>query len=125
MRSIGYEYGSWLGQMEWTHLSTIRTHYPQTVTSSETIVKRLYSDKNIKGVFFAIEKDRDYKTNNMSHMHVMVNSKKNINRNDLAKALGVNNKAVGYFQEIIDSKAVGVYCAKEIKAPFSHYNIYC
>jgi hypothetical protein len=122
MRSIGYEYGNWLGQMEWTHLSTIRTHYSQTVKSSETIVKRLYRDKSIKGVFFAIERDRDC---NMNHMHLMVNSKKKINREDLAKALGVNNKAVGYFQKIIDSKAVGVYCAKEIKAPFSHHNIYC
>ena len=119
MNTIGLEYGKWLGSMEWNYLATVRPHYRLSANGSDRMMSNLI--KNIDRVFFALERDRGC---NMNHAHVMLKTNKKLNRDGLAKALGLNNKSVGYFDSVLSSLAVSNYCTKHISRAFSHHNFF-
>jgi len=121
MNNIGVEYGKWLGGMEWNYLATVRPHYSMKPIASDRMMSKLVKIKGIDTVFFAVERDMDCK---MNHTHLMIKSSKILDRDGLAKSLGLNNKAVGYFDSVLSSEAVSHYCSKHISKPFSHHNLF-
>jgi len=121
MNRTGLEYGNWLGTMDWDILATIRTHYSLTETSSDRMMSRLIKYKYVDKVFFALERDRNCQ---MNHAHLLLKTNGYLDRDKLAKSLGVNNKAVGYFNDVVSPEAVAYYCTKNITKSYSHYNFY-
>ena len=109
-----------LGTLDWNYIATWRPHYNLTQFSSDKRIQDLISAPEINQVFFALEKDR---YPDMNHAHLLLNAK-HLNRESLAKALGVNKKQVGYFQPVIDKYKVADYCAKEIGRNIVHYNFF-
>ncbi len=121
MNRVGLQYGSWLGQMKWDYIATIRPHYRMTEFSSDKMMHNLSKYRYVDRLFFAIERDRD---STMNHIHLMLKADTTMSREGLAKSLRLNNKAVSYFQPVLSSKAVSNYCAKNISYSFSHHNFY-
>ena len=121
MNTIGLEYGKWLGAMEWNYLATVRPHYSLTPNGSDKMMSKLIKYKNVDTLFFALERDIDCK---MNHVHLMLKTSNKLDRKGLAKALGVNIKAVGYFDSVLSSEAISYYCTKHLSKQFSHHNFF-
>ena len=54
----------------------------------------------------------------------MLKTNTTMSRNQLAKALNVNPKAVGYFQEVGSPQAISYYCTKNITRTDTHHNYF-
>ncbi len=121
MNNIGIEYGKWLSTMEWNYLATVRPHYSLTPNGSDRMMSKLIKYKYIDNIFFALERDIDCR---MNHAHLLLKTSNKLNRKELSKALGLNSKAVGYFDSVLSSEAVSYYCSKHISKPFSHHNFF-
>ena len=121
MYRANLELGKWLGGMEWHYFATVRPHYSLSPTASDRMMSRLTRINGIDNIFYALERDRDC---NMNHAHLMLKTSKQIDWESLSKALGLNNKAVGYFDSILSPEAVSYYCTKYISKSFSHYNFF-
>ena len=121
MNKMGYDYGEWLRTMEWNYLATIRLHYGLTALSSDRMMSKLIKQKGIDRLFFALERDRDCQ---MNHVHLLLQASSFLDRERLAKALSVNNKAVGYFEAVESRKKISHYCSKNLGKSFSHHNFF-
>jgi len=121
MNLVGLEYGKWLGGMTWNFIATVRPHYRLTEYVADRKFQKLTKDPLVHQTFYALEWDRD---TNFTHAHLLLNADNSLSRENLAKKLGVNPKAVGFFQTVVDQKAVSNYCTKQIGTNAIHYNVF-
>ncbi len=121
MNLVGKHYGDWLSPMGFNYIATIRPHYKISDYKSDRMMKELSRYKSIDKLFFALEIDRG---DNMKHLHLMLKANATMNREKLANMIGINRKAVSYFQDVISPEAVSIYCTKYVGYSFSHHNFY-
>ena len=122
MNAIGLEYGKWLSGMEWNYVATIRPHYNLTMFNSDKKMESLCKYKNVDHLFFALEKDRE--GSSINHIHLMLKTNTSMSREQLAKAVGVNPKAVGHFKEVESPEAISYYNTKNISQTALHHNFF-
>ncbi len=121
MNLIAKQYGKWLGGMTWNFIATVRPHYKLTEYIADLKFQRLVEYPSINQTFYALEWDRD---TNFTHAHLLLNADSTLSREDLARKLRLNPKAVGYFQTVADQQAVSNYCSKQIGTKAIHYNFF-
>jgi len=121
MNLVGKQYGDWLSPMGFNYIVTIRPHFRISDWKSDKMMKRVSKYRCVDFLFYAVEKDR---IDNMRHIHLLLKGDETINREKLANMIGINKKAVSYFQEVINPEAVSYYCTKHISYSFSHHNFY-
>lgn len=121
MSKINLEYGKWLSNYDWNFIATLRPHYRLTPSTTDKLMENLSKDKSIYNLFFSLEKD--YQPD-MMHAHLLLKANPLLTRENLTKKLGVNPKAISYFQPVIDPLSVSIYCAKHITYSVSHHNFF-
>tara|TARA_A100001015_G_scaffold155777_1_gene172900 strand:+ start:571 stop:969 length:399 start_codon:yes stop_codon:yes gene_type:complete len=108
------------GMGNWSHIATVRPpNYRLNETNSSTLMKRLYSDRFIRKVFWVLEKD----TSKLNHLHLLLdyidmdNDMKAI-RGRLNIMLGAkrDSQLVGFVDKVEQSKVKGAinYACKYI-----------
>ena len=122
MNKIGLEYGKWLAPMKWNYIATLRPHYKLNMYNSDKKMQSLSKYKMIDKLFFVLENDRDGCP--INHIHLMLKTNTTMSRDLLAKALSVNPKAVGFFQEVTTPEAISYYCTKNLTKKDLHYNFF-
>jgi hypothetical protein len=103
---------------EWKQTITIRPSYRLKSYSSDNLIRKI-ADKLQAVIFYSLEKDR---LDGMSHLHLLID--KNVTRDEICKATGLNPKAVGYVEPIQDNYKVTAYITKHIGNDYSHHNIF-
>ena len=86
-----YDYGKWIGSKKWDYNATIRRHYKQTEFNTKRMMDNLIKHRGINKLFFSIEDDMN---DNMTHVHLLIDTESFYSRDRLARALGINNKSV-------------------------------
>jgi hypothetical protein len=119
MKKTAKLYGDWLSNYSWNLIVTIRRHYRITEYNIQNMIKRFISKGIFKRIFYVIEKDR---LDNMTHIHLLIETPVKYNNKRLAKLLMINVGAIRYLEEVVDSVAVARYCSKDISKNVIHYD---
>ena len=80
---------------------------------------------NINAVFYTLENDRDkwINTSTINHAHLLIYGR-NLTREDIAKSLNINPKAVIGIEKIKCRRNVANYITKSMWHQDSHHNIF-
>lgn len=103
-------YGEWLTSMRWDYNATIRRHFPITEFNASQLMNNLIKHKSVNKLFYCIEQD---KYDNMTHLHLLLDTSTSYSRERLAKELRINKKAVSYLEEVRHSRDIGYYVTKD------------
>ncbi|MDU8886334.1 hypothetical protein RXV94_09195 [Yeosuana sp. MJ-SS3] len=114
------DYGKWIGSANWTYNATIRRHYKLTEFNTKKMMDNLIKQKGMNKLFFSIEDD---KNDNMTHVHLLIDSDSNYSRERLARELGVNMKAVSFLEEVKSIRDIAYYITKGFWKRTSFYDI--
>ena len=120
MSKTTYNYGKWIGSTKWNYNATIRRHYKLTEFNTKGMIDNLIKYKSINKLFYSIEDDMN---DNMTHVHLLIDTNAKYTRERLARELGVNNKAVCFLDEVKDIFDVGQYVTKDFWKRNSFYDI--
>ena len=111
MNKIGLEYGNWLSSMSWTHIATIRRHYPITELNADAMFIKPIKRGVAESIFYAVEPDMN---DNHTHAHLLINSQAKLSRKKLAQLMNMQPQSISYFEKVISNKAVSYYCTKNL-----------
>lgn len=114
------EYGNWLASMKWDYNATIRRHYPLTEFNTSPMMDNLLKHRTINKLFYSIEQDRE---DNMTHVHLLLDTDTHYSRERLSKELSINKKAVSFLEEVKDVSDIGQYVTKDFWKRTSFYDI--
>ena len=80
---------------------------------------------NVNAVFYTLENDRDKwsNTSTINHAHLLIKGR-NLTREDVAKSLNINPKAVIDVEKIKGVNKITNYITKSMWCPDSHHNIF-
>lgn len=107
----GHQFGDAISKYDWTHFATIRPTYKLSETRAEKLAQNLFSNWEVKKLFYSVEKDMH---DNWYHMHLMLDGI-NLTKRTLTEYIGWNDtNVVGYLEKINNKKAVAAYCAKRV-----------
>ena len=110
---------------KWNYTTVIRTHYKLKDHLMDKKVSKMVKTNNINAVFYTLENDRDKwsNTSTINHAHLLIQGR-NLAREDVAKSLNINSKAVIDIEKIKDVKKITNYITKSMWRQDSHYNIF-
>lgn len=120
MSKTTYDYGKWISSTKWDYNATIRRHYRLTEFNTKGMMDNLIKHKSINKLFFSIENDVN---DNMTHVHLLIDTDYYYTRDRLARALAINNKAVSYLGEVKDLSDISHYVTKDFWKRTSFYDI--
>ncbi|WP_282135744.1 hypothetical protein [Seonamhaeicola maritimus] len=83
------------------------------------MIKRFQRRGVFKRLFYVIEGDRQ---DNMSHVHLIIETSFSYNSKGLARAFGVEVSEIRHIGKVKDSHAVSNYCTKYISVKALYYD---
>jgi len=88
-------------------------------------VSKMVKTNNVNAVFYTLENDRDKwsNTSTINHAHLLIQGR-NLTRDDVAKSLNINPKAVIDVEKIKGVKKITNYITKSMWHKDSHHNIF-
>ena len=110
---------------KWNYTTVIRTHYKLKDHLMDKKVSKMVKTNNVNAVFYTLENDR-YKWSNISiinHAHLLIQGR-NLTREDVAKSLNINPKAVIDVEKINGRSQITNYITKSMWHQDSHHNIF-
>ncbi len=119
MNIKGLEYGKWLSKYSWNLFVTIRRRFTLTEFNIRSMIKRFQRRGVFKRLFYVIEGDRQ---DNMSHVHLIIETSFSYNSKGLARAFGVEVSEIRHIGKVKDSHAVSNYCTKYISVKALYYD---
>ena len=110
---------------KWNYTTVIRTHYKLKDHLMDKKVSKMVKTNNVNAVFYTLENDRDKwsSTSTINHAHLLIQGK-NLTREDVAKSLNINPKAVIDVEKIKGVKKITNYITKSMWCQDSHHNIF-
>ncbi|TJY38202.1 hypothetical protein [Pontimicrobium aquaticum] len=120
MSLITNAYGNWLTSMKWDYNATLRRHFAITEFNIHPLMDNLIKYKSINKLFCCIEEDRN---DNMTHLHLLIDTNASYSKERLSKEIGVNKKTVSYLDRINDINQIGHYVTKDFWKRTSFYDI--
>ena len=90
------QYANSISKMfKWNYTTVIRTHYKLKDHLMDKKVSKMVKTNNVNAVFYTLENDRDKwsNTSTINHAHLLIQGR-NLTREDVAKSLNINPKAV-------------------------------
>ena len=88
-------------------------------------VSKMVKTNNVNAVFYTLENDRDKwsNTSTINHAHLLIKGR-NLTREDVAKSLNINPKAVIDEKKINGRSQITNYITKSMWHQDSHHNIF-
>lgn len=120
MNTLGLEYGKWIAPMEWTHIATIRRHYPLTELNAPRLMQKAIKYGGVERLFYSIEPDMNDKH---THAHLLLYSQAMLDRDKMASAMNLQPQSISYFEPVINQEAVSNYCTKYIGSKAISYDL--
>ena len=110
---------------KWNYTTVIRTHYKLKDHLLDKKVSEMVKTNNVNAVFFTLENDRDSwsNTSTINHAYLLIKGR-NLTREDIAKSLNINPKAVIGIEKIRGRRNVTNYITKSMWHQDSHHNIF-
>ena len=115
------KYGESLAtMMKWSHTTYLRGQYKFSSNYIDKMMERIIKSRDIVGVFASIEKD---KRDEHNHVHLLLASKKMLNRYTLSRLAGFNQIGIGNVDKVHNKLGVARYVCKHIGKDFSYHNL--
>ena len=111
--------------VKWNYTTVIRTHYKLKDHLMDKKVSKMVKTNNVNAVLHTLENDRDKwsNTSTINHAHLLIQGS-NLTREDVAKSLNINPKAVIDVEKINGRSQITNYITKSMWHQDSHHNIF-